>query len=437
MKRFLYLLCALAFCLALTPATALAAENVPDILYVGTTNIGATSYNAAYWTSEDGGTTWTSQLDKPEGDSYIHYDGQGTLELHNATIQGGSITGPAPFGSGIYALSHSGQPVSLTIKLIGENTITGFYGIFLDAQQGGTVGTNASLNITGDGSLTATGTASHGIFVKSGAGNASLAIKDASVTASSSSSFYGYAGVCVQSGVEATNSPQLSLAVDGGNLTTSASASDDGIQFYVGSSQATNATTSLTVTDNAIVRAGNGIKASRVNEPTPSGTGIVFDGDTGTVYGNVTLQNPLTIEQGETLTIPQGFTLDTNSNLTNNGTITVQNGGTITDADTIANTGTINVENGGNLNGTPTGGTVVHAPGITTESLPNGTVGTPYTANLEATGDSIEWSATGLPAGLTLDTNTGVISGKPTTEGNFTFTVTATNSAGEDSRNTR
>ena len=434
MKRFLYLLCALAFCLALTPATALAAENVPDILYVGTTNIGATSYNAAYWTSEDGGTTWTSQLDKPEGDSYIHYDGQGTLELHNATIQGGSITGPAPFGSGIYALSHSGQPVSLTIKLIGENTITGFYGIFLDAQQGGTVGTNASLNITGDGSLTATGTASHGIFVKSGAGNASLAIKDASVTASSSSSFYGYAGVCVQSGVEATNSPQLSLAVDGGNLTTSASASDDGIQFYVGSSQATNATTSLTVTDNAIVRAGNGIKASRVNEPTPSGTGIVFDGDTGTVYGNVTLQNPLTIEQGETLTIPQGFTLDTNSNLTNNGTITVQNGGTITDADTIANTGTINVENGGNLNGTPTGGTVVHAPGITTESLPNGTVGTPYTANLEATGDSIEWSATGLPAGLTLDTNTGVISGKPTTAGNFTFTVTATNSAGEDSK---
>ena len=336
----------------------------------------------------------------------------------------------------IYAQSVRSSAVSLTIELEGTNTIecaSAFYGIFVNAEMShASYGTDASLTITGKGSLDVSGS-SHGIYVQSGTGDASLTINGASVKANPTSTFSGYAGVYVMSSINATD-PTLSLAVNGGSLTASGGEGSDGILFYVGLSQATNAATSLTVSDNAIVRAGNGIKASRVDKPTPSGTGIVFDGDTGTVYGDVTLDESLTVNEGETLTIPQGSTLDTNGNLTNDGAVTVQNGGTITDAETIANTGTINVENGGNLSGTPTGGTVVHAPGITTESLPNGTVGTPYTANLEATGDSIEWSATGLPAGLQINAATGVISGTPTAAGNFAFTVTAKNSAGEASK---
>ncbi len=119
-------------------------------------------------------------------------------------------------------------------------------------------GTNASLliqNSSDNGILEVSGS-SYGIYVKSGTGNASLTIKDASVVASSSSSYAGYAGVCVQSGSDATSSPQFSLAVNGGSLTTGASEGNDGIQFYVGSSSdTTNATTSLTVSDNAIVEA--------------------------------------------------------------------------------------------------------------------------------------------------------------------------------------
>jgi large repetitive protein len=42
----------------------------------------------------------------------------------------------------------------------------------------------------------------------------------------------------------------------------------------------------------------------------------------------------------------------------------------------------------------------------------------------------ITFSATGLPAGLTLNSGTGVISGTPTAQGNFVVTVMATNSAG-------
>ena len=442
-KRLGAVLLSLALCLGLLPVTALAAgEDVPNVLYVGTTNIGTTSYNdnAAYWTSEDGGTTWNSQQTQPEGDSYIYYDGQGTLKLHNVTIQG-QYDDSKVFGAGIYALCGTNQSVSLTIQLTGNNTITGDFGIYVEAQQGGTLGANASLSITGDGSLTVTGTASYGLYVKSGTGDASLTIKNASVDAKTTQTYFSYAGVCVQSGASATGSPQLSLAVNGGSLTASGTGSNDGILFYVGQSQATGATTSLTVSENAIVDARNGgISATGVNitpklniGSTGSTGGIVWNGAEGTVYGKVELQKDLEIKSGETLTIPGGASLTSNDKLTNNGTVTIENGGTLTDADKVTNSGTINVEDGGKLEGTPTGGTVVKAPTITTESpLPEGTVGTEYSQTLAAENNPTSWSVTigTLPAGLTLDTNTGTISGIPTAEGSSAFTVTAENSAG-------
>ena len=325
-RRFLPILLILALCLGLLPVTALAEGTAPQTLYVGSTTI-----SAGYWTSSDGGTTWARQENQPEGNNYIYYDGQGTLKLHNATIQGGSITGLAPFGSGIYALSSSNQPVTLTIELIGENTITGTFGIYVNATPPTTPGTDASLVIkkSGDngdnGSLTVTGTGNSGLHIISGTGDASLTIKNASVDAKTTQTYSSYAGVCVQSGASATGSPQLSLAVDGGSLTASGTGNSDGILFYVGSSQATGATTSLTVADNAIVRAKNGIKAERVDKPTPSGAGIVFDGTEGTVYGDVALQTDLEIGEGESLTIPEGSSLA----IPDDKTLTV-NGGELT-----------------------------------------------------------------------------------------------------------
>lgn len=443
-KRFLSLLCVLALCLGLLPVTALAAA--PQTLYVGDCQI----TNGSAITYLKAGSTAGSLVAGSENDWTVKYEpSTATLTLNGATIQGGTSTGTVPYGAGIYAQCSSNQSVALTIELIGKNTITGYYGIFLDAQQGGTVGTNASLLIrnssdsSDNGRLEVSGSSSYGIYVKSGTGNASLTISDASVVASSSSSYSGYAGVCVQSGSDATSSPQLSLTVNGGSLTTSASEGNDGIQFYVGALEATSATTSLTVTDNAIVDARTGgISASGVSGnpnvtigSTGSTGGIVFDGTKGTVYGDVTLQEDLEIGEGETLTIPEGasLTVPDGKTLTNNGTVTIENGGTLTDADKVTNSGTINVEDGGNLEGTPTGGTVVKAPTITTESpLPEGTVGTEYSQTLAAENNPTSWSVTigTLPAGLTLDTNTGTISGIPTAEGSSAFTVTAENSAG-------
>jgi len=71
------------------------------------------------------------------------------------------------------------------------------------------------------------------------------------------------------------------------------------------------------------------------------------------------------------------------------------------------------------------------APTITTPSpLPPGTLGVPYTATLAATGGvtPYSWSVTanGFPAGLSLTSATGLISGTPTTSGATNFTVRCT-----------
>ncbi len=360
--------------LLLLPVTALAAgEDEPGTLWVGQTQITANGY---WKTNGDG----TLTAEGASNSNYnVYYDGNGTLTLNSATIQGGTSTGSVPYGAGIYAQCNSGESVSLTIELIGENTITGYYGIYVNAEiSADSNGTDASLTITGENndSLEVSGS-NHGIFVKSGTGNASLNIEKATVTSSTNG---GYAAsVNVQSSANATGSPNISLSVNGGSLTASGTGNSDGILFHVGQSQATGATTSLTITDHAIVDARNGgISASRISEtlptPTPTGdnsSGIVFDGTEGTVYGDVTLDESLTINQGETLTVPDGSSLNCNDNLTNNGTIIV--------------------EKGGNLTGTP-GGTVVSTPTIGTQPASQSvTEGNTATFTVAATGEKLSY----------------------------------------------
>ena len=78
--------------------------------------------------------------------------------------------------------------------------------------------------------------------------------------------------------------------------------------------------------------------------------------------------------------------------------------------------------------------TALPPPSITTTSMAGGTVGTAYSQTLAATGGdgSYTWamsSATTLPAGLTLDTATGNISGTPTAAGTTSFIVEVTSAA--------
>ena len=287
-------------CLGLLPVTALAAENDrPYSLYVGNTDVAKTEYsdNAAYWTSSDGGTNWTSQLDEPTADSYIHYDGNGTLTLHNVNISRSNE-------NGIYAEAMSGSAVSLTIKLEEENKVSGWSGIFVHAVDGA-----ASLSISGTGSLTAEGTGGgsfSGIQVQSNDGKAELTINNVDVTATNNVA----QGIILRSGGSST----ASLTVNGGELT--ASGSDAGIKYVFGSSGTGDGTPTVTVSDNAIVRANGGISDDSSTDiqigadSNESNGGIVFDGKNGTVYGDVELQEDLEIGEGESLTLDGGASLD-------------------------------------------------------------------------------------------------------------------------------
>ncbi|MEV6608544.1 cellulose binding domain-containing protein [Kutzneria sp. NPDC051319] len=77
-----------------------------------------------------------------------------------------------------------------------------------------------------------------------------------------------------------------------------------------------------------------------------------------------------------------------------------------------------------------TGGTVT----VTNPGNQNGTVGTPASLQVQAndstSGQALTYSATGLPAGLTINGSTGVISGTPTAAGASSVSVSAADGTG-------
>ena len=262
------------------PAVALAATY--DILWIGNTRI----TDSGYWTTDGNGNLTASDA----GNYNVAFDAvTHTLTLNNANIAGQYDFTYNDVGAGIYAYSSSGA-VSLNIQVTGSNVVSGNMGVYAFSY-----GDEVSVTISGGGSLTASGSL-EGIMVQSNSDNAILEINNAKVSVTSE---FGI-GVMVQ----ASSNSTASLTVEGGSLTASGR---KGIQFYAEIPQ-------LKVNNSTIVRGSGGIAAgSNEDDPVPTnGVGIVFNGSTGTVYGNASLQEDLIIGEGESLTLDNGASLDAN-----------------------------------------------------------------------------------------------------------------------------
>lgn len=71
------------------------------------------------------------------------------------------------------------------------------------------------------------------------------------------------------------------------------------------------------------------------------------------------------------------------------------------------------------------------APVVNSSQTAGGTAGVPFTYQISATGSPTSFGASGLPAGVTVNTSNGVISGTPTVSGIYAVTIFARNSSGK------
>lgn len=357
--------------------------------------------------------TWTKVDGTEPANGQFSYDADTfTLTLNEAEITNNQTVNVAEgytYDGSVIAFSQTAE-VSLKIVVSqGTSTITGTGGIRVESTTG-----NASLSIKGSGSLDVEPKGSNSGITLCSSKNTNLDIDGADVTASSPAQY----GVYLISSTDASSTS--TITVNNGCLTTGGNGNVGIYYYWSGTNNA--GTSSLTVSGNAVVdtrnsqiMAQNKETVVQVGAGSDGNGGIVFNGKSGTVYGDVTLDESITINQDETLRIPNRSSLNSNNHLTNNGTIIVENGGVLTGE---------------------TGGKVVYAPSITTESLPEGKVNEEYSASLTADGsEPIEWSVTqgSLPTGLSL-TKDGKITGKPTAPGDYVFTVTASNAAGNVSK---
>jgi PKD repeat protein len=78
-------------------------------------------------------------------------------------------------------------------------------------------------------------------------------------------------------------------------------------------------------------------------------------------------------------------------------------------------------------------GSGITKPAITSTLTATGTVGSAFSYTITAGNSPTSFNATGLPAGLSINTTSGVISGTPTAAGTSNVTISASNSAGTGS----
>ncbi|GHU80507.1 hypothetical protein FACS1894191_5940 [Clostridia bacterium] len=335
----------------------------------------------------------------------------------------------------------AGANITVTITLTGTATAAGTHTVGLTSSAAGTITAPASVTktVTAGQAMTAGDTFGF-TFAMPASAVSDLVVThtfSAAPTITTTTLVGGTVGTTYSQALAATGDATITWTLDSGTLPVGLTLSSGGL---ISGTPTTAGTSTFTV------KASNGVNPDATKQlsitieaATPSGTAptitttALAGGTVGTAYsqalaatGDATIT--WTLDSG---TLPVGLTLSS--------------GGVISGTPTTAETATFTVKASNGVNpdatkqlsitieaATPSG----TAPTITTNALANGTVNTVYSETLTATGDAtITWSVTAgsLPSGLTLSSG-GVISGTPTAAGAAAFTVQATNSTGNNTK---
>jgi len=242
----------------------------------------------------------------------------------NITINGGNVTATGgQYAAGIGG-GNGGSGGTVTIHGGNVTASSGDSGAGIG---GGYSGSGGTITINGGRVKANGGDSGAGIGGGRRGSGGEITIHGGSVTATGGQDAAGIGG-----GYDASGG---TVTIHGGSVTATGGLSASGI----GSGKEGSGVSFATGTDgHALIVANGGISDTSSRD---SWSGIFFDGNTGTVYGNPTIQENIEIPSGKTLTVPKNTTLTVNRGvtLTNNGKII--NNGKITNNGTITGNGTV------------------------------------------------------------------------------------------------
>ena len=261
----------------------------------------------------------------------------GTITIHGGEVTANGSNGGAGIGGG----SGAGFDTSGGTITIHGGSVTATGGDYGAGIGGGNGGSGGIITIHG-GSVTATGgDSAAGIGGGYTGSGGTITIHGGNVTATGGPSAAGIGG--------GLNGSGGNITIHGGSVTATCGSLAAGIGDGDGGSGSSFATGA---DGHALIVANGGISDTSNQN---SWSGIIFDGNTGTVYGDQTLQENLKISSDKTLTVPKNITLTVKDGvtLTNSGTITgdgtLDGKGNLVGSGTVANTIRNNLQKDSNV----------------------------------------------------------------------------------------